>query len=654
MHPERSLLILAGAGSGKTRVITYRVAYLLEQGIAPSAILAVTFTNKAAREMTLRLRRLCRRKLPDLTICTFHAFGVRVLKEFGPVLGYRIPFSIYDEADRQSLIKEAARDLRLDLRQGDNGLNVTALASFFSRLKGQRAEWDETNEHLRPLFEEYQHRLKLFAAVDFDDLIGLPLQLWRQHPHTLSELQARYRYLMVDEFQDTSALQYELIRTLARESGNVCVVGDDDQSIYSWRGANYDNMLRFEQDFPDQLQIKLEQNYRSTRNILALANGLIEKNVLRKPKKLWSAMGEGDRIRLSFPGNENEEAEMIKDTIRSLALRDKLTYDRFGVLVRTNGLMRAIEEVFVKEGVPYKVSGGMSFFQRREVKDIIAYLRILANPDDDINLLRVINRPRRGIGKKTLEVTIETARSKSCSLYSALVALCHAGDAPLADSAKKALEDFQDLAESYHDRFFSRTGLAKSLKDLIEEIEYWGFLVQEYPTGSAARWKMGNVEGMVDSLAAYEDDPDNPDPSLFDYLNRIALISREDAKDDPDQHRVNLMTIHAAKGLEFDVVFVAGLEEGIMPHAMSLSENDQNVEEERRLLYVAITRARGKLFLSASQSRRRRGELIVSLPSPFLDELPQDLLEHQVDEKAVSESEARNIFAQIKNGVSEL
>lgn len=650
---EGPLLILAGAGSGKTRVITYRIAYMLGQGIPQSAILAVTFTNKAAQEMASRVRELCAQKLHNLTVSTFHAFGARVLREHGHHLDYRRNFSIYDETDKQALIKESARDLGL-LRNKSDGFDPYRVASLFSRLKSKTAEWGEETAHLQPLFAEYQSRLKLFNAVDFDDLIRLPIRLLEQSLEVRSALQQRFRYFMVDEFQDTSQQQYHLIKSLARASGNLCVVGDDDQSIYSWRGAHFENILQFERDFPAFREVKLEQNYRSTRKILLTANRVIHNNRNRKGKNLWSGLADGESVVLYFPENEQREGEFIAETIRSLALKQRIPLSQFGVLVRTNGLTRAIEEAFVRQNLPYQVSGGMSFFQRKEVKDILAYLKVMANPDDDMNLLRIVNTPRRGIGKKTLQALVDTARSRECSLYSALNALhtssaSGAGITSLPEKAPVVLGEFIELIESFRSRFLKSRQLASTLGALVEELDYWSYLVQEHSRPEVARWKYGNVEGLMDSISTYEEDPDNLDPNLHDYLNRITLVSRDNLEDISGQERVNLMTIHAAKGLEFHTVFIAGLEKGLIPHARSLEEGEHNVEEERRLFYVAITRAKQRLYLSSCKTRRRRGSLEEAEPSPFLDELPADLLEYHREDEELSSEDASRLFAEMKS-----
>lgn len=650
---EGPLLILAGAGSGKTRVITYRIAYMLSQGIPQSTILAVTFTNKAAHEMASRVRELCSQKLQNLTVATFHAFGARVLREHGHHLDYRRNFSIYDETDKQALIKESARDLGL-LRNNRDGFDPYRVASLFSRIKSKTAEWGDETAHLRPLFDEYQSRLKLFNAVDFADLIRLPIRLLEQSPEVRSALQQRFRYFMVDEFQDTSQQQYHLIKLLARASENLCVVGDDDQSIYSWRGAHFENILQFERDFPAFQEVKLEQNYRSTRKILLTANRVIHNNRNRKGKNLWSGLADGESVVLNFPENEQKEGEFIAETIRSLALKQRIPLNQFGVLVRTNGLTRAIEEAFVRQNLLYQVSGGMSFFQRKEVKDILAYLKVMANPDDDMNLLRIINTPRRGIGKKAMEAIVAAARSRECSLYSALNALHTSPDsgaeiASLPEKAPAVLGEFSELIESFRSRFLKSRQLASTLGALVEELDYWSYLVQEHSRPEVARWKYGNVEGLMDSISTYEEDPDNLDPNLYDYLNRITLVSRDNLEEQSGQERVNLMTIHAAKGLEFHTVFIAGLEKGLIPHARSLEEGEHSVEEERRLFYVAITRAKQRLYLSSCKTRRRRGTLEEAEPSPFLDELPADLFEYHREDEELSSEEAGRLFTEMKN-----
>jgi DNA helicase-2/ATP-dependent DNA helicase PcrA len=637
------VLVLAGAGSGKTRVITYRIASMLARGISPDSILAVTFTNKAAREMAQRVRSLCRRRPGGLTISTFHAFGVLVLKESGALLDYRPRFSIYDSGDKQSLIKELCGELKLNA----DPLEVRKIAALFSRLKSGQQGWEDHSAPYRALFDAYARRLKLLNAVDFDDLIRLPVHILKNFTEAREKYQKRYRYLLVDEFQDTSLQQYSLMRLLAAGSRNICVVGDDDQSIYSWRGASSANLKSFEADFPERLEIKLEQNYRSSRTILQAANGLISHNTIRKTKQLWSAGAEGDPITVSFPEDEKQEAEVIAERIHSLSQRHRIPLGEFGVLVRTNVLTRPLEEAFRRENLFYKVSGGTSFFLRKEVKDIIAYLRVLANPDDDVNLLRILNLPRRGLGKKFLETSVELSRRKNYSLYSALKALQAASDSPLHHHSAAVLDDFLSLVEQSARRMQSGRQMAKTLSELIDTINYWGYLLAEHKNGNLAKWKYENVQSLVSSLAAYEQDPDVIEPSLHQYLQQISLNSQEDEQ--AEDGKVNLMTIHAAKGLEFRVVFIAGCEEGLIPHARTLSEDESNTEVERRLFYVALTRAKEQLFLSAPRARRWRGQLRESGPSPFIDELPREHIRLQENEETVSSEDASGYFRALKD-----
>lgn len=642
---EGPVLIIAGAGSGKTRVITFRIAYMLDKGVPQSQILALTFTNKAAKEMALRVKELTGKKLQMLTVSTFHAFGVKILREDIHRLGWRENFSIYDEVDRNQLIKETGRDLGFS----PENLDVYAIGSLFSAVKTGMKDWgDGANDQYKALYHEYQAGLKLFNAVDFDDLIVLPLKLFREHPDVLQKYKDRYKYLMVDEFQDTSLQQYEFMHALSDQ--NVCVVGDDDQSIYSWRGANYENIRMFEKDFPRLIEIKLEQNYRSTGTILAAANGVIANNTNRKEKSLWSGNGSGRPIEIFLPENEADEADFVTETIQSIRMEDKLSYDDFGVLIRANTLSRAVEEAFLESNIPYSMSGGTSFFQRKEIKDIISYLRVIANPDDDINLLRIINTPRRGIGKKTIEDISHIATIKKCSIWTSINALVAASDTPISEKARIDLELFIHMITEYRSSMLSGKDLSNKVKKMVDEIDYWSYLVQEFQKNEkAARYKFLNIDSLINSILSWEKNPDNfGKTSLFDYLNRITLLSRDDM-DEEDQGKVNLMTIHASKGLEFPVVFIVGCEDGIIPHARSMEEGEGNIEEERRLFYVAITRARDKLFISSCLRRRKMGGIVDCTPSPFIDEIPADLVMYHEPKEPVGTDEALDILAKMKS-----
>ncbi|MDR2768575.1 MAG: UvrD-helicase domain-containing protein [Treponema sp.] len=675
LSTEGPVLIIAGAGSGKTRVITYRIARMLETGIPQHAILALTFTNKAAREMENRLKELTGKKLQSLTVSTFHAFGVRILREEIETLGYRKNFSIYDETDKTELVKECLRETRA----GNASVNLYALGQLFSGVKTGRFTWAsspgiagtagaffEAAEYEKT-YHEYQRSLKIYNAVDFDDLLVLPIELFEKNPGVLEKYRRRYRYIMVDEFQDTSLVQYRLMRFLTPpgSTANICVVGDDDQSIYSWRGANYENLLLFEKDFPGLKEIKLEQNYRSTTTILEAANGLISHNKSRKEKKLWSGNTGGKPIELYHPSSETEEADFIGARIGEHMIRDDgRKYDDFGILLRTNSMTRQIEEALLELNIPYRVSGGQSFFQRKEIKDIISYLRIIANGYDDINLLRIINTPRRGIGKAAISAIGELAGKAGTSLWDAMgrIRARQAGSTPdnfTLDSADFELKTgteisaFMDLIETYREKLLgSGKGLAEKVRALVDEINYWSYLVSEHGKNEKiARWKYSNIEYFIQSIENWEKDPDNFDTGLYAWLNRISLITRDDGNDEAGKGKVNLTTIHAAKGLEFPVVFIAGAEDGIIPHTRSMEGEDPagSLEEERRLFYVAITRARDKLYITSCLKRRRLQDTVECAPSPFLAEIPPGLIEiRDQSESKQNPEDASAFFAKIR------
>ena len=658
---EGPVLIIAGAGSGKTRVITYRIAHMLEKGIPQSAILALTFTNKAAREMEMRVKELTGKKLQSLTISTFHAFGLKILRDEAEILGYRKNFSVYDETDKITLIKESLRECKMFSHK----IDLYSLSQFFSKIKTGLVQWTE-NADMQCVYDEYRQLLKIYNAVDFDDLLVIPLDLFEKNDEVLRKYRQKYRYIMVDEFQDTSLIQYKLMKLLAgKEDANCCVVGDDDQSIYSWRGANYENILMFEKDFPRRIEIKLEQNYRSTSTILDAANGVISHNKGRKEKNLWSPREGGKPVELFYPENEMDEADFISAQIRQLIIDEKLKYHDFGVLTRTNSLMRSIEEAFLSENIPYRVSGGTSFFQRKEIKDITSYLRVIANPDDDVSLLRIINTPRRGIGKTTIAALSETAKKNRISIWDSISRFNYnrsQGQQGLFQDKHAAteLEEFQALVENYKELILERKSeegkpwkLSQCLRALVDNIEYWGYLVSEHSKDEKkARWKYSNIEYYIRMIENWESDPDNPDAGLYPWLNRISLITRDDGEDD-NKGKVNLMTIHAAKGLEFPVVFIAGAEKGIIPHERSIvEEGDEeggSIEEERRLFYVAITRAREKLYITSCRKRRHLQNTAECSPSPFLDEIPKELIKIHVRETGpVGEEQAEKYIAQMK------
>jgi len=658
---EGPVLIIAGAGSGKTRVITYRIAYMLEKGIPQSAILALTFTNKAAREMETRVKELTGKKLQSLTVSTFHAFGLKVIRDEAETLGYRKNFSVYDETDKITMIKESLRECKMFSHK----IDLYSLSQFFSKIKTGLAQWN-LNADMRPVYEEYCQALRIYNAVDFDDLLVLPFELLQSYEDIRKKYQKRFSYIMVDEFQDTSMIQYRLMKLLAADkNANVCVVGDDDQSIYSWRGANYENIMMFERDFPERIEIKLEQNYRSTSTILDAANGVISHNTDRKKKNLWSPREGGKPVELFYPETETSEADFISGQIRQLMITEKLKYHDFGVLTRTNSLMRSIEESFLSENIPYRVSGGTSFFQRKEIKDITSYLRVIANPDDDVSLLRIINTPRRGIGKTTIAALSETAKKNHITIWDSLSRYNYRhsqGQQGLFQDKHAAteLEEFQTLVENYKELMLERKSkegkpwkLSQCVRSLVDNIDYWSYLVSEHGKDERkAKWKYGNIEYFIRMIENWESDPDNLDAGLYPWLNRISLITRDDGEDD-NKGKVNLMTIHAAKGLEFPVVFIAGAEKGIIPHERSIvEEGDEeggSIEEERRLFYVAITRAREKLYITSCRKRRHLQNTAECSPSPFLDEIPKELIKIHVRETGpVGEEQAEKYIAQMK------
>ncbi|MDR0551282.1 MAG: UvrD-helicase domain-containing protein [Spirochaetaceae bacterium] len=630
------LLIIAGAGSGKTRVITYRIAYMLQRGIPQSEILALTFTNKAAAEMESRVKELTGRPLHSLTVKTFHAFGVQVLRAEIERLGWRQNFSIYDEADRRQALRDAMRECGVHAE-----IDLDSVGNLFSGITTGMTDWQTGASKMsygsesiwRGVYQTYQHNLKVYNAVDFDGLLALPLELFTTNVDILQKYQGRYSRIMVDEFQDTSLIQYKLLKMISAPPYNICVVGDDDQSIYSWRGANYENIINFERDFAPVYEIKLEQNYRSTSTILDAANGVISNNTNRKDKKLWTGAEGGKPVQIYFPDNETEEAAFIARQIVQISIQERRRYDDFGILLRTNTLMQNIEEELLEQNIPYTVSGGTSFFSYKEIKDILSYLRLIGNTGDDVQLLRIINTPRRGIGKGTIEKIGAAAKASRSSLWDAMSKMRYMNDALFEMADKAEIDGFMTLIEKYREAILGHKGLSRNVRALVDEIDYWSYLVSEYSKNEKlARWKFLNIQKLIESIENWEKNPDNFDPTLYPYLNRISLITQGE----PGEYgtsaggKVNLMTIHAAKGLEFPVVFIAGAEDGLIPHRKSLDD----IEEERRLFYVAITRAQDRLFLTSCRKRRRNQQDVECVQSPFIAEIPAHLLEEHREEAA--------------------
>ena len=616
---EGPLLIIAGAGSGKTRMITYRIAHMLEEGIDEKNILALTFTNKAAKEMSNRIRGLLKKPLKGLTATTFHSFGLGILKQYIHHLGYHNDFTLYDTNDNEALIKNCIVTCGYQIPD----YNVSTLLAFFSDLKTGRQRLENPDGAIAGIYREWLLTQKAYNVVDFDDLILLPIKLFEAKPWILEAVQDRYRYIMVDEFQDTSLLQYRLVSMIASKYRNIAVVGDDDQSIYSWRGANYENIIEFEKDFPERREFKLERNYRSTGNILKAANALIIHNTERKEKKLWTEEGSGAAISIKRHKTSEAEAYWISSEIKNSmrTIRD-LRYGDIGVLVRTNALISELENVFAEMNIPVRVSGGQSFFDRREIRDILCYLKVLLNSHDDVSLLRIINTPRRGIGRTTIEKLRAEADREGISLYEAMVRMTGSAS-PLSERTKGNLTAFIQRIAGWKAAASSPDNL---IDRIVADIRYSAMLEEEFPESPrAVEYRMHGIEILSSRLRRYLEM--NEGAELKDYLNAVAIVG--DEKED-DGNKVNLMTMHASKGLEFRIVHLAGIEDDIIPSARALEENSRNIDEERRLFYVAITRAREKLVINYSDTRlTREGDAKMVMPSRFLEEIPNELLHNE-------------------------
>ncbi len=613
------VLILAGAGSGKTRALTYRVAHLVERGVAPWRILAITFTNKAAKEMRQRIVSLVGDQGEDVWVSTFHAMCAKILRKDIEKLGYTRSFTIYDDDDQMNVIKDLLKQSNID----EKAMSPREIKSKISDAKNKLQapdEWfaasykDFRSQQIHDIYHQYELRLRSANALDFDDLLVRTLELFADHPPVLEAYRDRFQYVHVDEYQDTNFAQYSLVKLLTQKSRNLCVVGDDDQSIYGWRGADIRNILDFEKDFPDATVIKLEQNYRSTSNILDAANQVIAHNEGRKEKALWTQAQEGSLIKLFCAGDEREESAWICDRMHQLKLAGT-AYGEMAVLYRTNAQSRVLEEMLLRAGIPYKVYGGLRFYDRREVKDIVAYLRCVVNPSDDVSLRRVINQPKRSIGDSTVAELSRYALEKQMPLYSALM------DVPETLSARPRT-CVREFGELMNELVLVREdmGLTEFVKLLIEKT---GLREQyEKDLSDDAKSRVENMDEFVGAVSEYEKASENA--SLEDYLENVALITDLDNAESNAQY-VTLMTVHSAKGLEFPVVFIAGLEEGIFPSGRSLMD-DEKLEEERRLCYVAITRAMEKLYLSYAKQRMLYNQLNYNAPSRFVGEIPKRLV----------------------------
>ncbi len=612
---EGPLLILAGAGSGKTRVLTHRVAYLIDQGLAaPEEVLAITFTNKAAREMKDRVALLVGPDSKRMWVSTFHAFCARILRVHAEKLGYKREFTIYDGADQVRLVKRCIVELGKDPKR----FNPRSFQAQISSAKNVLMAPDDflrstegyIAENVAEVYDLYQKRLYENNAMDFDDLIMQTVTLLELFPEVRERYQTRFKYIHVDEYQDTNHAQYRLVKILAAKHRNLCVVGDDDQSVYSWRGADIRNILDFERDYPEAKVVKLEQNYRSTQTILDAANAVVANNASRKAKALWTAGGEGERIRVFAASDEYAEARFVVSEVERL-IEGGASPREISVFYRTNAQSRALEDVLVREGVPYQVVGGVRFYERAEIKDAMAYLTVISNPDDSVSLERIINVPKRGIGNTSVAKLQDYARRQGISLYGAL---SEADAAGLTGAARKACRGVRDLFEGLRVAA-KEVPPAESVGAVLDESGYRKELEAEDTIEAESR--LENLEELINAAREYE--RVEPEPTLEGFLQEQALYSDQDSLTS-EGGRVALMTLHNAKGLEFGHVFVVGMEEGTFPHARSLDEH--NLEEERRLAYVGITRARETLTLTHAKLRSSWGEREYRMPSRFLSEIP--------------------------------
>ena len=620
---EGPLLLLAGAGSGKTRVLTHRIAYLMDQGVNPYHIMAITFTNKAAKEMRERVDDLVGFGAEHIWVSTFHSTCVRILRRHIDKLGYGNSFTIYDADDQKSLIKQICKQYKIDTKMMPERKIINEISSakdeFMTPSEYEtRHQYDFKKKKIAQIYKEYQKQLKANNALDFDDLIFKTVELFQFHPEVLDYYQERFRYIMVDEYQDTNTIQFQLVSMLARKYQNLCVVGDDDQSIYKFRGANVKNILNFENVFPEAVTIKLEQNYRSTKNILNAANEVIKHNKGRKTKKLWTENEEGDLIEFHQYGTEYEEARKIIDKIEALS-NEGYDYKNMAILYRTNAQSRVFEESFMIKNIPYRIVGGTNFYQRKEVKDILSYLKVVDNGLDDLAVRRIINVPRRGIGAATIEKINVYAVEHNVSFLDA----CFSSDSiDTLGNAKKKINGFADLIREFR-RKMQEGSLEELFKYITDETGYIANLKAEET--EEAEGRIENINELLNKVVTYEQEAE--EASLSELLEEIALVADIDNLEDSD-NRVVLMTLHSAKGLEFPYVFICGMEDGIFPSYMTvMSEDDDDMEEERRLCYVGITRAKKKLYLSAAKRRMMQGRTQFNKVSRFIDEIPEQLLQ---------------------------
>lgn len=622
-HTEGPLLILAGAGSGKTKVLTVRIAHLLAQGVNPYEILAITFTNKAAKEMKSRVEGLVGDVANRIWLSTFHSFCAKFLRfELDNFLGYNSNFTIYDTSDSQAVIKAALKALNLDDKYYPVGAMLGAISDAKNKLlfasDFRKQARDFYQQKVADVYEYYERELRKNNALDFDDLLLVAVKLLQSNEAVLDKYSKRFRYVMIDEYQDTNHAQYLLAKLLASHWKNIAVVGDADQSIYAWRGADIQNILDFEKDYPNCTSIKLEQNYRSTKIILDAANAVIENNEGRPKKNLWTDKTEGAKIQHFTAQSEHEEAAFIGDTIAKKHDIHGVPYGDMAILYRTNAQSRVLEEALIKRALPYTMVGGTKFYDRKEIKDVLAYLRVLYNPFDDLSLLRIINVPKRSIGATTVAKLQDYARANGTSLFMTLTQL-HLVDS-IKGKTKEKLEEFGILIFTLVAEMEDRTVL-----DILESIlDRTGYLAQlEESTDPQDQARAENIGELLSVAKDFQDT--NPSGTVEDFLEQVALVNDVDSFEQ-EESKVTLMTLHAAKGLEFPIVFLGGLEEGLFPHSRTLM-NPEEIEEERRLAYVGITRAEKELYISNATTRTVFGRISSYLPSRFIDEIPEELVD---------------------------
>ena len=640
---EGPVLILAGAGSGKTRVLTTRIGHLIEdKGVQPANILAITFTNKAANEMRERVEETLESDASDMWISTFHSCCVRILRKDINRIGYNRSFVIYDSADQVTLVKDCLKELNLNDKVFEPKMIISTISGAKDKLydpkqfKAMHMN-DNRMSKIADVYALYQDRLKRNSALDFDDLIFKTVELLKSDKEVLDYYRNRFKYIMVDEYQDTSKAQYELIKILAKEHQNICVVGDDDQSIYGWRGADIRNILEFEKDYDDVHVVKLEQNYRSTQIILDAANTVISNNIERKRKRLWSEKKDGELIKIQVAQDEIEESDFVADMIAKISREQNRSYKDFAVLYRANAQSRSVEDALNRSQIPYNIYGGTKFYERKEIKDLIAYLRVIQNPQDDISIKRIINVPRRGIGLRTIEKIEDRASLKQESIYSVLIDI--ETNSEISTKARNSISEFVDNVIGTLRTMREVYPVSKLIEKVIESIDYYGCIDELYKGDKEeAEERKDNVKEFISVAMEFEQNSEEKD--LETFLTGVALTSESSEEEEID--KVSLMTIHTSKGLEFPVVFIVGMEDGLFPIARAVrSMSDSEIEEERRLCYVGITRAKEILYLTLTQKRTLYGKTNPSIASRFMEELPKECIERlNSAEKELSYSKA--------------